>query len=51
MFVQPKLLPGKNELRIRLHRADPDFCLFGRDENAKYRNLFIQRQFSGQIYI
>lgn len=37
MFVQPKLLPGKNELRIRLHRADPDFCLFGRDENAKYR--------------
>ena len=37
MFVQPKLLPGKHELHIRLHRADPDFCLIGRDENAKYR--------------
>ena len=37
MFVQPKLLPGKHELRIRLHRADPDFCLIGRDANAKYR--------------
>ena len=37
MFVQPKLLPGKHELRIRLHRADPDFCLFGRVDDAKYR--------------
>ena len=37
MFVQPKLLPGKHELPIRLHRADPDFCLFGRVDDAKYR--------------
>lgn len=37
MFVQPKMLPGKHELRIRLHRADPDFCLMGRDANSKYR--------------
>lgn len=36
MFVQPKLLPGKHELRIRLHRADPDFSLFGRTDNQKY---------------
>ena len=37
MFVQPNLLLGKHELGIRLHRADPDFCLLGRVDDAKYR--------------
>ena len=36
MFVQPKLLPSKHELRIILHRADPEFCLFGRVDDATY---------------
>lgn len=36
MFVQPKLLPGGCELRIKLHRNEAAFCLFAKNETEKY---------------
>lgn len=32
-FSQPKMLPGKNELRIKLQRADPSFCLMAKSNS------------------
>ena len=36
LFTQGKLLPGGCELRIRLHRADPQFCLMAKDHDENY---------------
>lgn len=36
LFVQPKLIPGGTELRIKLHRNEPDFCLFAKTDTQKY---------------
>ena len=35
LFLQPKFLPGWNELRLKLHRADLGFSLIANTE-AKY---------------
>ena len=36
LFTQGKLLPGGCELRIRLHRADPQFCLMAKNHDENY---------------
>ena len=36
LFAQGKLLPGACELRIRLHRADPQFCLMAKSPGENY---------------
>ena len=35
IFQQLKLIPGDNEIRIKLHRSDPSFCLHAK-ENSRY---------------
>ena len=32
IFQQLKLIPGDNEIRIKLHRSDPSFCLHAKSE-------------------
>lgn len=37
LFAQSKLIPGGLvELRLRFHRADPEFCLFAKTSTVKY---------------
>lgn len=37
MFIQPKLLPGGNEVRIKFHRASSDFSLVAKTTGEKYK--------------
>lgn len=36
MFIQAKMLPGDNEVRIKLHRTDTAFSLFAKSSGQKY---------------
>ena len=37
IFAQNKMLPGRNEFRIKFHRNDPSFCLMAVDANENYQ--------------